>query len=131
LFELHDKELPFCCEVRIANLKDRTTMDRILVERDSQKVIVIGKNGTQIKEIGTLARTKLEEFLQCKVYLELNEKSRQGLASNNDSRSLAICPDRWHGMLSHPLLNKTKMMFRSIKKLALSTCVFFWCAWIL
>jgi GTPase len=88
LFEYHDKELPFCCEVRIANFKDRTTMDRIaadvLVERDSQKAIAIGKNGTQIKETGTLARTKLEEFLQCKVYLELNEKNRQGLASNKD-----------------------------------------------
>jgi GTPase len=64
--------------VRITDFKDRVTMDRIaadvLVERDSQKAIVIGKNGEKIKEIGTLARSKLEEFLQCKVYLELNVK---------------------------------------------------------
>ncbi len=43
----------------------------IHVERPSQKKIVIGKGGSMIKRIGTAARLKIEDFLGCKVHLEL------------------------------------------------------------
>ena len=43
----------------------------IVVERPSQKKIIIGKNGSKIKEIGTLARKDIVNFLGSKVYLEL------------------------------------------------------------
>ena len=43
----------------------------IVVERQSQKKIVIGKGGQMIKKIGTLARTDIVKFLGNKVYLEL------------------------------------------------------------
>ena len=43
----------------------------IVIERQGQKRIVIGKKGEMIKRIGTLARVELEELLGCRVYLEL------------------------------------------------------------
>jgi GTP-binding protein Era len=46
----------------------------ILVERDSQKGIVIGKGGEMLKKIGTLAREELELLLGTKVFLELRVK---------------------------------------------------------
>lgn len=76
LFETLKKELPYCCEVRITEFKEPKPTDSkqvvrikatVLVERDSQKLIVIGKGGAQIKEVGSLARIKIEEFLQSKV----------------------------------------------------------------
>jgi len=44
---------------------------RILVERDSQKGMVVGKGGAKIKEIGTRARQQIEPFLGQKVFLGL------------------------------------------------------------
>jgi GTP-binding protein Era len=44
----------------------------IYVERDSQKPIVIGKQGSMIKRIGTEARTELESILGTKVFLDLH-----------------------------------------------------------
>lgn len=46
----------------------------IVVDRESLKRIIIGKQGSMIKEIGTMARCELEEFLDAKVYLELYVK---------------------------------------------------------
>ena len=71
LFELLKKELPYCCQVQVTSFKEASNMIRmtaqVFVERDSQKVIVIGKGGQQIKEIGIRAREKLEEFFRTKV----------------------------------------------------------------
>ena len=47
---------------------------RILVERDSQKGIVIGKGGAVLKEAGTLARRELEALLGARVHLETQVK---------------------------------------------------------
>ena len=44
----------------------------VVVEKDSQKGMVIGKKGARIKEIGKRARQKIEELVGGKVYLELN-----------------------------------------------------------
>lgn len=76
IFESLKKELPYCCEVRIVKFKEPVADDAkpmirieadVIVERDSQKLIVIGKGGEQIKKIGTTARHKLEAFFQSKV----------------------------------------------------------------
>lgn len=48
----------------------------IFVEKESQKGIIIGKNGKKLKEIGTLAREELEALLGKKVYLDLWVKVR-------------------------------------------------------
>jgi GTPase len=83
LFTKLGKELPYCCEVRIDEFRepkpgDAKSVTRIratvCVERESQKGIVVGKGGVKIKEIGVEAREKLEEFLQTKVFLNLDVK---------------------------------------------------------
>ena len=49
----------------------------IIVERESQKGIVIGKKGESLKNVGTSARIQIEEFLQREVFLELHVKVRE------------------------------------------------------
>ena len=68
-------EIPHNCAVVIESYKEEENMDRIsaqiIVTSDSQKKIIIGKNGAMIKEIGTRARIELEKILEKKVFLEL------------------------------------------------------------
>jgi GTP-binding protein Era len=70
-----EDELPFTTAVVIEKWEETPSLVRIhaaiLVERDSQKGILIGKQGSKIREIGTAARHDLEAFLDRKVYLEL------------------------------------------------------------
>jgi GTPase len=72
------QEVPHAVGVRIELFEDKKTLIRILasiqVERESQKGILIGRGGAQLKEIGTAARKELEEFFGVKVYLELRVK---------------------------------------------------------
>ena len=51
----------------------------ILVERDSQKGIVVGKGGAKIRDVGIDARKKLEEFFGVRVFLDLKGEGRQEL----------------------------------------------------
>jgi GTPase Era involved in 16S rRNA processing len=75
LFESLNKELPYCCEVQIDSFREPKEGEKpvvriaasVIVERDTQKRIVIGKGGEKIKQVGILARQKLEQFLQSKV----------------------------------------------------------------
>lgn len=75
VFKLYEKEIPYSTEVVITSFKEEEKITRIsaeiIVERDSQKNIVIGKGGEMIKKVGTYARQDIEEFLQKKVFLEL------------------------------------------------------------
>ena len=75
-FQMMRDEVPHSIAVVIEEMKPRkgkTLYIRaiILVERDSQKEIVIGKNGSVLKKIGTEARKELEELLEQKVFLEM------------------------------------------------------------
>jgi len=54
----------------------------IYVEKTSQRAILIGKQGQFIKQVGTLARTEIEELLGAKVFLELNVKVREDWRMN-------------------------------------------------
>jgi len=86
------KEVPYCCEVRIQEFKEPTPKDPttrikadIVVERDSQLGIVVGKSGSMIKAIGTDARKKIDEFLnQDKIFLELNVKVDKNWRKSED-----------------------------------------------
>jgi GTP-binding protein Era len=76
------QELPYSLAVTIDRMEDRpngvlAVAASILVERDSQKGIVIGKQGAMLKEIGSAARRELERRFETKVYLELLVKVRK------------------------------------------------------
>ncbi len=58
----------------------------ILVERESQKPILVGKGGSRIKAIGTAARKELQAFFDTKVFLDLHVKVKEGW--REDERTL-------------------------------------------
>ena len=91
LFRVLKQELPYSITVNIDHYKEETDLTRISatvwVERSSQKGIVIGKNGSLLKKIGSLARTDIERLLDRQVYLQLWVKIREGWA--DDEKSLA------------------------------------------
>ena len=79
VLQLTHAELPFSTAVvvdKFDEADDRRTdiYCTILVDRESQKPIVIGKGGAMIKQIGTSARAELEQFLEKHVYLDLHVK---------------------------------------------------------
>jgi GTP-binding protein Era len=87
LFEKFREEIPYSTAVEIREFKERekgkTLINAdIIVERDSQKGIVIGKKGEALKEIGTEARREIENFLQHEVFLELHVKVREKWREN-------------------------------------------------
>jgi GTPase len=55
----------------------------ILVERDSQQGIILGKGGLQLRDLGTAARKDLEELLGCRVYLELEVRAARRWRDND------------------------------------------------
>jgi GTP-binding protein Era len=55
----------------------------IIVNRESQKSIIIGQGGKMIKEIGSLARKDIEDFIGSKVYLELFAKVKPKWRDND------------------------------------------------
>ncbi|WP_294675704.1 GTPase Era [uncultured Fluviicola sp.] len=69
-----DKEVPYACQVEIESYKEAENITHIraliIVERDSQKGIIIGKKGDMLKRIGRDARLDMEAFLGQKVFLE-------------------------------------------------------------
>lgn len=87
IFELYEDEIPYSTEVVIADFKERSSgkdfiSAEIIVERDSQKPIIIGKEGKAIKKLGETARKAIEEFLQREVFLELRVKVKEKWRSN-------------------------------------------------
>lgn len=74
IFNNYQKEIPYSTEVIIKSFKEEETITRIsaeiIVERDSQKNILIGKGGSMLKKVGTEARKDIEKFLDQKVFLE-------------------------------------------------------------
>ena len=75
IFELFGDEIPYHTTVHVNELKEKTTLVKIqadiIVQRESQKAIILGEGGKMIKQVGSLARKDIEEFLQQKVFLEL------------------------------------------------------------
>jgi GTPase len=74
LEQLHD-EVPYAVAVQVEEFREGSSplyiRAVIYVERDSQKAIIIGSKGAQIKSIGEVARKKIESFIGSKVYLDL------------------------------------------------------------
>lgn len=74
----YQKEIPYSSEVAIESFEETQNLIRIkaiiYVSRDSQKAIIIGKQGAAIKNTGTMARLDIEEFVGKKVFLEMSVK---------------------------------------------------------
>jgi GTP-binding protein Era len=81
ILRLTREEIPYSTGVVIDAFKEEEGLVRIeasvLVERESQKGIVIGKGGAMLKSVGTSARRQIEEFLGTKVFLGLFVKVRE------------------------------------------------------
>lgn len=89
IFNYTYQELPYKTAVIVDRIEERKNNTlyisvTIFVEKDSQKSIVIGKKGSMIKKIGTLAREELEFLLNKKIYLELWVKEKENWTSNRD-----------------------------------------------
>ncbi|MEY3438330.1 MAG: hypothetical protein RL265_915 [Bacteroidota bacterium] len=69
-----EKEVPYSCQVEIEEYLEEPNLTRIraliIVERDSQKGILIGKGGEMLKRIGREARLEIEKFIDQKVFME-------------------------------------------------------------
>ena len=78
IFKIYNQEIPYATEVNTESFKIKNKILKIssliIVERDSQKGIIIGSKGESIKQIGIEARKDLESFFKKKVFLELNVK---------------------------------------------------------
>ena len=85
-FEL-DEELPYHSAVIVRTFEEKTTLTKIVAEiivsRETQKGIIIGKGGSMISKIGQLAREDIEKFIDRKVFLELRVKVRNDWRNNN------------------------------------------------
>ena len=85
-------ELPYQATVLVREFKEKSTLTKIvadiIVQRESQKAIVLGERGSMIKKIGTAARADIEKFLSAgsdqpqKVFLELFVKVKPGWREN-------------------------------------------------
>ena len=94
----YDKEIPYAVEVVVEEFKEEAKMIHIraiiYVERDSQKGIVIGKGGSALKKVGTLARKDIEVFFDKKVFLELYVKVEKDWRSReNKLRGFGYIPE--------------------------------------
>jgi GTP-binding protein Era len=90
LFEELGEELPYRCEVVVESFKEEGRLRRIeatiLVERDSQKAIVLGSAGERLKRMASAARKDMERLFEGKVYLGVWVKVRR--AWTDDARVL-------------------------------------------
>jgi len=87
IFSLFEDEIPYHTTVIVTEFKEKSTLVKItaniIVQRETQKAIIIGEGGKMIKRIGTEARKDIEQFLNQKVFLELFVKVRPKWREND------------------------------------------------
>ena len=75
VYELFEDEIPYHVAVNVNEFKEKETLVKIqadiIVQRETQKSIIIGAGGKMIKQVGTLARKDIEKFIGNKIFLEL------------------------------------------------------------
>ncbi|XP_011623591.1 uncharacterized protein LOC18422608 isoform X1 [Amborella trichopoda] len=79
IFIQYRYEVPYACQVNVVNYITRPTSKdyieaEIVVEKNSQKMILIGKDGKSLKVLATASRLDIEDFLQKQVFLEVEVK---------------------------------------------------------
>ncbi len=80
IFYLYGDEIPYQAAVMVQEFKEKSTLTKIradiIVQRESQKGIILGEGGKMIRQLGSDARADIEKFIDRKVFLELFVKVR-------------------------------------------------------
>jgi GTP-binding protein Era len=80
IFLLYGDEIPYQATVLVQEFTEKSTLTKIradiIVQRETQKGIILGEGGKMIRELGSLARQDIEKFISRKVFLELFVKVR-------------------------------------------------------
>ena len=86
LFRYLGEELPYAMNVEVEQFKEENGIQHIyiavLVDKENQKPIVIGKGGEKLKKISTEARLDMEKLFDCKVFLQVWVKVKSGWADD-------------------------------------------------
>lgn len=87
IYDMYHEEIPYHTAVLVQSFEEKPNINvikaDIVVSRETQKIILIGKGGSLIKELGIRSRKAIEEFLQSKVHLELFVKVRPKWRDND------------------------------------------------
>lgn len=91
ILQLYDKEIPYSCEVAVESFKESDKLIDIsaiiFCERDSQKGILIGKQGSMLRKLGTLARKDIETFfgkqVMLKTFIKVEKDWRNNMSDLN------------------------------------------------
>ena len=87
IFHLYGDEIPYHAAVMVQEFLEKTTLTKIradiIVQRETQKGIILGEGGSMIRKLGTEARKDMEAFLGRKVFLELFVKVRPKWRDND------------------------------------------------
>jgi GTP-binding protein Era len=87
IYDLFEDEIPYQTTVVVNEFKQKSTLIKIaaniIVQRETQKSIIIGEGGKMIRKTGTEARKEIEKFLGQKVFLELFVKVRPKWREND------------------------------------------------
>ncbi len=88
LFEFTSDEVPYQSDVLINQFSEKIQIDiikaTIITHTESQKALIIGKNGSNIKKISTKSRLMIEQFGQKKVFLEIFVKTSKGWSNKKE-----------------------------------------------
>jgi GTP-binding protein Era len=80
IFSMYEDEIPYHTAVLVQEYKEKDTLTKIqadiIVQRETQKGILLGEGGKMIRQLGTEARKEIEAFIGRKVFLELFVKVR-------------------------------------------------------
>jgi GTP-binding protein Era len=87
IYHLYEEEIPYHTTVIVQEFKEKSTLIKIraevIVQRETQKAIILGEGGRMIKKLGTMAREDIEKFVGQKVFLELFVKVREKWRDND------------------------------------------------
>ena len=87
ILQHYKKEIPYAVEVETESFVEEPNIIKIraviMVERETQKGIIIGHRGTAIKRVGTEARKSLQHFFDKKIFLDLYVKVNKNWRSND------------------------------------------------
>ncbi len=87
IYQLFEEEIPYQTTVVVHEFKHKSSLIKIganiIVQRETQKAIILGEGGKMIRQIGTNARKDIEKFVGQKVFLELFVKVRPKWRDND------------------------------------------------